>query len=204
MDLEKSRITTVSGKQFYLADPRPEAIDMSDIEFALSRVCRYGGHLAKCYVDDIYSVLQHSVYVYWILRKYKPKLARAFLWGLLHDATETWYGDVVSPLKKMFPEYRRLEDSAAVQVRIAFDIPFDKEIEEAVHWADQMCWLVECVHVSANPKKLLEGEPKPSFTMLDVDPDFFIWSPSYARAMFRAALSEIMTDAPKKRLAQYA
>ena len=192
MDLENFRITTVSGKQFYLADPQPEAMQLSDIVFALSRICRYGGHIHQRYADDIYSVLQHSVYVYRIMKKYLPKLQSAQLWALLHDATEAWYGDIVSPLKRMFPEYRELEDRAAVVVRDAFGIPFDDEIEHAVHWADQACWRIECVHVSANPAALLEGEPSVPFTLLDVDPDFYVWTPSEARARFLEAYAEVV------------
>lgn len=193
MDLEHSRITTVSGKQFYLANPTADSMVMTDVIYALSRICRYGGHIHPRFGDDIYSVLQHSVYVYWILRKHRPDLAKAFLWALLHDGTEAWYGDIVSPLKRMFPEYSALEDRAAVTMREAFSIPYDQETADAVHWADKVCWRIECVHVSANPTQLLEGEPASPFTMLSVDPDFFVWSPSYARKMFRQALSEIRT-----------
>lgn len=193
MDLEHSRITTVSGKQFYLAKPTADSMVMADVIYALSRICRYGGHIHPRYADDIYTVLQHSVYVYRILRKAYPHLTRAFLWALMHDATEAWYGDIVSPLKAMFPEYSALEDRAAVVAREAFDIPYDDVIASAVHWADKICLRIECVHVSANPECLLKGEPESPFTMLDVDPDFFVWSPTYARQKFREALAEIRT-----------
>lgn len=191
MDLEKSRITTISGKRFYLADPQPEAMNMEDIIFSLSRICRYGGHIHPRYADEIYSVLQHCVYVLWIMRKLYPNNPHAYLWALLHDATEAWYGDIVSPLKRLFPEYRALEDRASVGVREAFCIPFTPAIESMVHTADQICWRIECVHVSANPDALLEGEPATPFTMLDIDPDFRIWTPTEARARFRAELARI-------------
>jgi hypothetical protein len=194
MDLEKSAITTVSGKQFFLANPSAENMAMVDVVYSLSRICRYGGHLAPRHVDSIYSVLQHSVYVYHILKKYRPDMPKAFLWGLLHDATEAWYGDVVSPLKVMFPAYSRLEDRAAIEVRKAFNIPYNDEISDAVHWADQVCWRIECMEVSANPFALLVGQPIPDFAMSDIDPDFYLWPPSTARQNFRAALEEIRSN----------
>lgn len=200
MDLQEGRITTVSGKQFYLANPRAEDIAITDVIYALSRICRYGGHLAMQHKDSIYSVLQHSVYVYWIVKKYRPEMAHAFMWALMHDATETWYGDIVSPLKRMFPEYRALEDTAAVQVRMAFNIPHDTEIEAVVGWADQVCWKIECVHVSSNPQALLEGETPVPFTMSDIDPDFYLWTPSEARARFIDALTEIHSGTMKVKL----
>lgn len=196
MDLENSRITTISGKQFYLADPRPEAMDMEDVIWALSRICRYGGHLDTKYQDAIYSVLQHSVYVLWIMRKLFPHHVDGYLWALLHDATEAWYGDIVSPLKRMFPEYRALEDCAAVVVQEAFNIPYNPTIGAMVHRADQMCWRLECVLVSANPDALLEGEPLSPFTMLEIDPDFRVWSPTEARARFREELANLYATQP--------
>lgn len=75
-------MNTVSGLPVWPADPRPEDIRIEDIAGALSRVCRYNGHLKDgCWrhwsgaVEDkpaignswfpfeVYSVAQHSVLV---------------------------------------------------------------------------------------------------------------------------------------------
>lgn len=45
------------------------------------------------------------------------------LWLLLHDATETWFQDMLRPIKAELPEYRFLEDRAADVVAKRFNLP---------------------------------------------------------------------------------
>jgi 5'-deoxynucleotidase YfbR-like HD superfamily hydrolase len=80
---------TYTGRQFWPFDPRPEDVCIDDIAHALSRICRFGGH-----VTDWYSVAQHSVLVSLLV---PSDLA---LRGLLHDAEEAYTGDMVRPLKR--------------------------------------------------------------------------------------------------------
>lgn len=82
-------ILTYSGKFVNPLEIEPEDIDLIDIAHALSNLCRYNGH-----VEHFYSVAQHSVIV---SRQFSDEHLRR--WGLLHDASEAYLGDVVSPLK---------------------------------------------------------------------------------------------------------
>ena len=75
---------TYTGRQFWPLDPRPEDICIRDIAHHLSLCCRFNG---ACRVH--YSVAQHSVMVANIL----PAPLR--FWGLMHDATEAYVGDMV-------------------------------------------------------------------------------------------------------------
>ena len=70
--------------------PQTWTIDADDISNALSKICRWGGQL-----NEFYSVAQHSV----LMAREAPSLdlQRACL---LHDATEAYLGDVISPIKK--------------------------------------------------------------------------------------------------------
>lgn len=88
----------------------PRQFDIRDIAHALSHLCRFGGH-----TREFYSVAQHSVLVSYRAEQLDPE---AGLWGLLHDASEAFLGDVVRPLKSRgtFDEYRLIE--AAVQAAI--------------------------------------------------------------------------------------
>lgn len=81
-------ITTYGGRHFYVLEPRAEDVHIEDIAHALSLQCRFTGH-----VREFYSVAQHSVLV---SRLCAP--ADAF-WGLLHDASEAYIGDMSAPLK---------------------------------------------------------------------------------------------------------
>lgn len=98
-------IITRSGISFDLKSPTVDMVKIEDIAYALSRICRFTGHVDI--PNGIYSVATHSYNVS-IQLSHSPKLA---LLGLLHDAPEAYYGDVSSPLKSLLPEYRQLEDN---------------------------------------------------------------------------------------------
>lgn len=83
-------IQTSSGRRFYPLDPLPSEVDLGDIASALSKMCRWGGHLPG---DHVFSVAQHSVLVALSL----PHDLRAQ--GLLHDAHEAYFVDIPSPIK---------------------------------------------------------------------------------------------------------
>lgn len=91
---------TYTGKLVHIRNPHADEIDIEDIAHALSQTCRFFGH-----TDGFYSVAQHSV----LVSRRVP--AHDALWGLLHDAAETYLGDLASPVKRA-PEmewYRSLE-----------------------------------------------------------------------------------------------
>ena len=119
-------IETASGREFNFLEPTQDSISIEDIAHALSNICRYTGH-----VRDFYSVAQHSVLVARIVEEMgRPELA---LRALLHDAAEAYIGDVSSPLKKLLPEYRRIEAivSAAIDRKFGFDGPEPPEVRRA-------------------------------------------------------------------------
>lgn len=89
-----------NGKVIDLFDPDPDVFDIHVIARALSRQCRFNGHTRV-----FYSVAEHSV----LVSKLVPP--RLQLWGLLHDAAETFLGDVSSPLKRspLMSGYRQVE-----------------------------------------------------------------------------------------------
>jgi hypothetical protein len=94
-----NRLLTASGVLVDIANPDPAAIRIVDIAHALSRICRFGGHV----VVYPYSVAQHSLMVSEFV---PPDMAMA---GLLHDAAEAYLGDLVSPVKALLPDYLELE-----------------------------------------------------------------------------------------------
>lgn len=102
-------------------DPDPDVIHIEDIAHALALTNRYAGH-----TPYPYSVAQHSVLA---SRVAPPGLE---LQALIHDAQEAYVGDLPSPLKKMLPGYRAVEDQLQAIIRAKFGLPikFDPRVKE--------------------------------------------------------------------------
>ena len=115
-------IHTFSGIAFDLLDPQPEMIRIEDIVHSLALINRFNG--AAMFP---YSVAQHSLYVAGLL---PPELK---LHGLLHDAAEAYVGDMVSPLKKIMSEYKKVEAGISRVVADVFGLayPEPEEVKKA-------------------------------------------------------------------------
>lgn len=120
--MKKTVIQTYSGKLVDLARFSHLDVRLVDIAHALSMINRFTGHSTSPY-----SVAQHSVHV---SRLVPEGLA---LWGLLHDASEAYLGDVASPLKGMLPCYQQIEELAQRAIARAFGLrwPMPEEVKRA-------------------------------------------------------------------------
>lgn len=116
--------------KFWSLDPRPGDFDIEDIAHHLSMVTRYGGAL-----DHHYSVAQHS----WLVSYASAPGDQ--LWGLLHDASEAYIGDMVSPAKRGMPEYKRIEKRIMEAMCEQFEL--SPEEPASVRRADREVYLAE-------------------------------------------------------------
>jgi 5'-deoxynucleotidase YfbR-like HD superfamily hydrolase len=123
-------IQTHSGKRFDLMAPTPDMVELHDIATALSNLCRFTGH-----VREFYSVAQHSVFVSLIVSREQA------LFGLLHDATEAYVGDVARPLKALLPDYKQIE--ARVWRAVAAKFGISEKIPFEVKHADNIALMTE-------------------------------------------------------------
>jgi uncharacterized protein len=144
-------------------------IDLGDIASALSKMCRWGGHLPG---DEIFSVAQHSVLVALSL----PHEFRAA--GLLHDAHEAYLVDIPSPIKRYFVNFEvmtaRLD--AAIGDRFGVELcDLPREVEEA----DARSLATERRDLLV-PCKWDHADPKVAPWMARIIP----WSPAEARKAF--------------------
>jgi len=112
---------------FDLLEPNFMDVDIRDIAFSLSRLCRFTGHSS-----EFYSVAQHCIQVSFIVPK---KLA---LQGLLHDASEAYIGDVSQPLKRALGRLAPgalpiIEDRihAAIAAKFRTQWPHDPRVKDA-------------------------------------------------------------------------
>lgn len=111
-------IRTWTGQRVDPLEMAPEEVSIEDIARALSRQCRYNGH-----VGGFLSVARHSVMV---SEHLEPCGRTAALWGLLHDAAEAYLGDLVRPLKHGDFGHAYLEAEERVErvIAEAFDLPY--------------------------------------------------------------------------------
>ncbi|MGV7078439.1 hypothetical protein ACWA5Z_06495 [Testudinibacter sp. P80/BLE/0925] len=96
-------IKTYSGKHIDYSNPSADSICITDIAHHLSLENRFCGQSSVAY-----SVAAHSLLCLDIARKrgYSPYLQ---LRVLMHDFHEAYVKDVPTPLKKLLPNFRRLE-----------------------------------------------------------------------------------------------
>jgi hypothetical protein len=118
----------------------PQDVRLEDIAHALSLQCRFNGHCR-----EFYSVAQHSVLV---------SLATPpgdAVWGLLHDATEAYCGDLVRPLKRLLPEFDAIEGQVLeiVAQRFGLVLPMPASVKAA-----------DDVLLATEARDLLGGTPR--------------------------------------------
>lgn len=90
-----AKIVTYTGKIFDLLNPTPEMVCIEDIAHSLAHQCRYTGH-----TREFYSIAQHCV-----LMVENSDLPGDPLLKLLHDAAETYIGDIARPWKQLLKVY---------------------------------------------------------------------------------------------------
>lgn len=163
--MSRTTVKTYSGKSLDLCKPDPAAICIEDIAHHLAQINRYNG---ACPYP--FSVAQHSLLVARIL-PYNLKL-----YGLLHDASEAYIGDLVSPAKRipaLGQVFKPLEHrvQSAIYMRFGLDPNADyteiKAADDAVQalemgrlnrWPDlvELDQLPDPAHVSIEERPWLE------------------------------------------------
>lgn len=121
-----SSVSLWSGGRIDPLNPNPVDVHLEDIAHALARICRYNGHVAHHL-----SVARHSIWVSEELESTGPYA----LWGLMHDATEAYLGDMVKPVKHD-PTMVAFRDAElllehAIAVRFGLPYPMPDEVHEA-------------------------------------------------------------------------
>ena len=123
-------VSTYTGRQFFPLAPTPDQIDIEDIAHGLAYQCRFNGQ-----TRHFYSVAQHSLIVAYLV----PKRLR--MSALLHDAAEAYMGDMVKPLKQLFPLFSDIEAKVMSVIGLKFGIGnFD---DKAIKRADVVALAME-------------------------------------------------------------
>lgn len=168
-------MTTYTGGMFWLLDPRPEEVFIEDIAHALSLICRYNGH-----IKGFYSVAQHSILV-------SQNCNRDYaLHGLLHDAAEAYVGDLISPIKRLLPNYKVIEEKIITAIYKKYSIKITKKCQQEIKYWDNALLATEVRDLI--PHKYLnwkfEAPPLES-------PIKKLWGPKTAERLFLKRFKEL-------------
>lgn len=169
------------NRTFDVVRPDPTLISIETIAHSLSMQCRFNGHC-----NAFYSVAQHSVLVSQVC------MIEDARWGLLHDASEAYLGDVIRPLKHhpMFAFYRDVERQLQEVIYRRFSL-FGKE-PPSVEWADEHMLRDEAVQLMAPLEPLIWP------------PNYYGWEyvkvihpldPIEAERLFLRRFDQLFTDA---------
>jgi hypothetical protein len=154
--------------------PDPDSIDICDIAHALGYTCRFRGFTSRHY-----SVAQHSYNVSMMLNKFFPEIQMA---GLLHDAAEAYLGDMPTPQKTVFQDYREVEAHLQAVICDRFGVAWP--LDELVHWADAVMLHVEARALLPKNEWSL---PEPQPAAVDMTP----WSVDFGKRMFLLRFKEL-------------
>lgn len=157
-------ITTYSGNKFYPLDVRPEDILIEDIAHALSQICRFGG---QC--KNFYSVAQHSINVYLDLKEngYNEEIQ---LFGLLHDGSEAYIGDIPTPIKYKLSEYLEIEDPIQNLIFSSFHLPtYNEEIHKIIKESDKSIFYNEAIRLMKDTNNWISNN---EYRKINIDTSF--------------------------------
>lgn len=124
--VEQGWFETFTGRKFYFNIGAQHNVYLPDIAHALAFTCRYNGHVRKHYsVAEHTALLAHYVFFNssdrWPDRRER---ARNALTMLHHDDAEAYIGDMVRPLKQLFPKFREVEASIDRQIATEFGVEY--------------------------------------------------------------------------------
>ena len=169
---------TYTDRNVDLFDPKTSEISIFDIARSLSQLCRFLGHTTR-----FYSVAQHSILVSQLVPDEDA------LWGLLHDASEAYTGDLPRPFKNL-PEmlqYRIAEGRLMVTICDRYSLR--PEMPRSVELADRAMLATEFRDVTTKSdldwiKNECGLAPLPN---LKIEP----WLPKVAETRFLGRFTEL-------------
>lgn len=115
-------IELLNGKMFDFLNPDPDAMTIEEFAHVAGNICRFAGH-----VRYFYSLAQHLLNTSLIVAPGHEKAA------LLHDKSEGYTNDIVTPLKVQVPLFREIESriEAGESAKYGVAYPFSPEVKLA-------------------------------------------------------------------------
>lgn len=118
------------GSKVEFLNPKPEQIRIKDIAWSLAGSWRF-----NCHMNKFYSTAEHS-----ILCAVKAPNREISKLLLIHDASEYVFADVASPVKRLIPEYKKMEgDFQDFIFKTLYRLPTAAEHEIMIDIDRRMC-----------------------------------------------------------------
>jgi len=140
------KLETVTGQLVNLADPDPATINIEDIAWGLSRMSRFCGQTVTAIPP---TVAQHCIFVSDLIFDAHSNNELALI-GLLHDAAETYIGDIPSPVKhtdEVEKVIKKIEDRLLFCINEKFLGRQPTEQEQKIcHYFDKKAQFIEAYH----------------------------------------------------------
>lgn len=172
-------ILTAGGRIIDFLATADSTFDVEDIAHGLANLCRFTGQ-----TRIFYSVAQHSVLTSHLVPQ-EDALA-----ALFHDAAEAFLGDVSTPLKRLLPDYRaieeRMERALFEQLGLPYPMPQSVKAADRIMLATEKRDLMP-EHDKAVKWALLSGITPLAERIVPAPP----WA---AKAMFLARVDELTRE----------
>lgn len=164
-----------SGRIIDFNDFKKSDLCLEDIAHHLSSINRFGGGLNH---STHYSVAQHSVILaMYALINYDIRIAKLCL---LHDAAEAYLGDVITPLKNLLPDFKKIENFFQSEIFCKYLIienvlEYSYRGEHTVADIDRRLFLKEFLHFFPDRADFIKQE-NPDLQPLHLDEGMAIYN----------------------------
>lgn len=111
-------IQTYSGSAFDFENPETHLFRKLDFAHSLAMIPRFNGH-----TRFPYSVAEHSIRASYLVPEEKAFEA------LMHDVSEAYVCDIPTPLKKLLPDYQKIQKRVEIAIAIQFGLPLEMSPE---------------------------------------------------------------------------
>ena len=181
-------IQTHKGGKFNFRKPTPEMIDLESIAQSLSQQVSFNGHYDSTIPH--FSVAEHSVNVS------KALPLEYAMWGLLHDAAESYIGDIPRPLKLILGKpLQKIEDSILKVVAVKFNLVWPipdrvKSVDHTMLRIEKHRLFTECPLLDWMDTEFAENENTALFAEL-TDTRFNFYIARVAKTVFMQRYYEI-------------
>lgn len=171
---------THTGKMVDLLDMRRDDFCIEDIAHGLSHCCRYNGQTSR-----FYSVAEHCVRLseWAMFQGRKINIARYLL---LHDASEAYVGDIVYHLKKLLPDFIRIEEEILDSILIRYGVITTSEEKAIAKMWDRSICVDEMRELmpSLDPAFQTDG-------IINLQIKIEGWTPEVAKQRYMSAFSKL-------------